>query len=68
MYDLDNIHPDHQPAFKDVLSMRAYSGLSDEQIQHIYNIYIEMNKIPKKDWNKPETVEVIKGLSDSREG
>lgn len=60
MFDLDNIHPDHQPAFKDVLATRAYSGMTDEQIQEIYNIYVELKKIPKKDWNKFKAEEVTK--------
>lgn len=52
MYDLDKLHKDHVELFKDVIAMRAYSGLTDEQIQEIYNIYADLNKIPKKDWNK----------------
>lgn len=59
MYDLAQIHEEHRGTFKDVLAMRAYSGLSDEQINYIYNIYLELKKIPEKDWGKPSTQEAV---------
>jgi hypothetical protein len=64
MYDLAQIHEDHREVFKDVLAMRAYSGLSDEQIDYIYNIYVELKKIPKKDWGKKSTRNTIESINN----
>lgn len=67
MYDLAQIHEEHRGTFKDVLAMRAYSGLSDEQINYIYNIYLELKKIPEKDWGKASTIEKINTNQSTQE-
>lgn len=47
-YDIKKIHPVHQQAFVDVLAMRAYSGMTDEQIKQIYDLYIRLNNKNKE--------------------
>jgi hypothetical protein len=53
--DLSKIHKDHRKAMQEVIAMRSYTNLTDEQISKLYKVYTELNKVPKKDWDKEET-------------
>ena len=32
----------------------------NEVPDELYNVYLKLSKTPKKDWNKPETIDKIK--------
>lgn len=51
MYDLTKIHPDHRSVFES-LTPDAY--ITQEVIDKLYLVYVELNSIPKKDWGKQE--------------
>lgn len=55
-YDLTKLHPDHRRVFEG-LTPDAY--ISQEVIDKLYLVYVELNSIPKKDWGKPETQEAV---------
>jgi len=47
-----NIHKDHKKLVEQFLSDEFGIGYSEEQKQKIVKIYEELNKMPKKDWDK----------------
>lgn len=57
MYDLTKIHPDHRSVFES-LTPDAY--ITQEVIDKLYLVYVELNTIPKKDWGKQSTKDIIK--------
>jgi hypothetical protein len=63
LMDLSKIHPDHRKAMQEVIAMRSYTNISDEQINKLYKTYVELNKLPKKDWGKPETKEKLEKVA-----
>lgn len=56
-YDLTKLHPDNRRVFEG-LTPDAY--ISQEVIDKLYLVYVELNSIPKKDWGKTSTVNKIK--------
>jgi len=60
--DIEKLHPDHRQPMTDVLAMRGYTQMTDEKIEQIYNVYLELNKIPKKDWDKQSTRDKLKEI------
>jgi len=57
--DLSKLHPDHQQIMQSVLSDEFGVGYTEEQKQKIYDSYLVLNKIPKKDWGKQSTIESL---------
>lgn len=55
-YDLTKLHPDHRRVFEG-LTPDAY--ISQEVIDKMYVAYVELNTIPKRDWNKQSTIEAV---------
>lgn len=58
--DLSKIHPDHRALIKSVIDDEFGVGYTEQQKQQLYNTYVEVNKIPKKDWDKPEVIKKVK--------
>lgn len=61
MYDLTKIHPDHRSVFES-LTPDAY--ITQEVIDKLYLVYVELNSIPKKDWGKQSTQDAVEHAVD----
>lgn len=59
-YDLTKLHPDHRRVFEG-LTPDAY--ISQEVIDKLYLVYVELNSIPKKDWGKQSTKQALQEAS-----
>ena len=55
MMDLSKIHKDHREAMQEFVDDKYGVGYTDEIKQQMYDMYVKLNKIPKKDWNKLHT-------------
>lgn len=62
-YDLTKLHPDHRKVFE-TLTPDAY--IAQEVIDKMYVAYVELNNIPKRDWNKQSTIEAIQEAVQAR--
>lgn len=58
--DLSNIHKDHKGLVQSILSDEYGVGYTDQQKEDILRIYEELNKIPKRDWDKQSTIDKVK--------
>jgi len=58
--DLNKIHKDHRKAYTEV---RVSQFLLPHQQDQLYKIYTELNKTPKKDWDKTATKEKLKRIT-----
>ena len=55
---MEEIHNDHKELVNSVLNDQ-YGIYKEEQKQQILELYKELNKIPKKDWDKQSTIESL---------
>jgi hypothetical protein len=62
--DLSNIHQDHRALVQSILSDEYGVGYTDQQKEDILKIYEALADMPKKDWNKPETIEAVQQVVD----
>lgn len=61
MYDLTKISSEHREVMASLVP-NAY--LTQETIDKIYEVYVALADIPKKDWDKPETIEAVQQVVD----
>jgi len=57
--DLTKIHKDHREIVESIISDEFGVGYTDKQKQQVYDTYLKLSAIPKKDWNKQSTVETL---------
>lgn len=62
MYDLTKIHPDHRKVFE---SLTPDAFISQEVIDKLYLVYVELNKYPQKDWDKKSVIDEVKAVVDN---
>lgn len=60
-HDLSKLHPIHQRTYREFVSS-IYTP--DKVPDELYEIWLKLSKIPKKDWGKPETIEKLKSKTD----
>lgn len=60
-HDITKLDPIHQKNYLEYTNSRYYDKkVADE----LYGVYLELSKIPKEDWGKPETTEKLKNKTD----
>lgn len=64
--DTDNISKEHKTVMQSILSDEYGVGYTEQQKKQIFNMYKELKKIPKKDWDKQSTKDKIKDAQDKR--
>ena len=57
--DISKLLPEHQNIMQDFISDKFGVGYTEEYKQKMYNIYLALADIPKKDWDKQSTIEAI---------
>lgn len=60
-HDISKLHPIHQQAYQEFVSSEF---TPNEVPDELYNAYLKLSKIPKKDWGKQETIEKINESTD----
>jgi len=55
-HDITKLHPMHQKMYLEFISSEY---TPNEVPDELYNVYLELSKIPKKDWNKQSTRDTI---------
>lgn len=58
---MEEIHNDHKELVNSVLNDQ-YGIYKEEQKQQILELYKNLSKIPKKDWNKQSTKDKLKEI------
>lgn len=59
--DLSKLRPEHREIVSDFINDKFGVGYTQEAKEKMYNIYLALADIPKKDWNKPSAkVEIEK--------
>ncbi len=56
-HDISKLDPIHQKMYQEFISSEF---TPNEVPDELYDTYLKLSKIPKKDWNKSETIEKIK--------
>lgn len=56
-HDITKLDPIHQKMYKEFVSSEF---TPNEVPDELYNAYLKLSKIPKKDWGKQETIDKIK--------
>lgn len=56
-HDISILDPIHQKMYKEFISSEY---TPNEVPDELYEVYLKLSKIPKKDWGKPETIEKLK--------
>lgn len=60
--DISQLLPEHQELMKNAIHL----GIIDKPgLEKIYNAYLELSKIPKKDWDKQSTRDKLKEIKTS---
>lgn len=60
-HDISKLDPIHQKMYKEFISSEY---TPNEVPDELYEAYLKLSKIPKKDWGKPETIEKINESTD----
>lgn len=60
-HDISKLDPIHQQMYKEFVSSEF---TPNEVPDELYNAYLKLSKIPKKDWGKQETIEKINESTD----
>lgn len=56
-HEISKLHPIHQKMYQEFVS----SPFTPNEVpDELYNTYLELSKIPKKDWGKQETIDKLK--------
>lgn len=61
MHDISKLHPIHQKTYQEFV---ASEFTPNEVPDELYNVWLTLSKIPKKDWGKPTTLEQIQTIAD----
>jgi hypothetical protein len=56
-HDISKLHPIHQRMYKEFVSSEY---TPNEVPDELYEAYLKLSKIPKKDWNKQSTKDKLK--------
>lgn len=62
-HDITKLHPIHQKTYKEFVSSEF---TPNEVPDKLYNLWVELNKHPQKDWNKESVIESIKEEVDNK--
>lgn len=60
-HDISKLDPIHQKMYQEFISSEF---TPNEVPDELYDVYLKLSKIPKKDWNKSETIEKINESTD----
>ena len=60
-HDISKLDPIHQKMYKEFISSEY---TPNEVPDELYEAYLKLSRIPKKDWGKPETIEKINESTD----
>ena len=60
-HDISKLHPIHQKMYQEFISSEF---TPNEVPDELYKVWLELSKIPKKDWNKPQTIEAIQVIDE----
>lgn len=55
-HDISKLHPIHQKAYREFISSEF---TPNEVPDELYKVWLELSKIPKKDWNKQSTIDAL---------
>lgn len=58
-HDITKLHPIHQKMYLEFVSSEF---TPNEVPDELYNVYLELSKIPKKDWHKQSTRDKLKEI------
>lgn len=61
-HDIKKLHPIHQKMYLEFISSEY---TPNEVPDELYNTYLALSKIPKKDWNKQSTKDKLKEVKTS---
>lgn len=63
--DISKLLPEHQEIMRDFIADKFGIGYTEEHKQQMYNIYLALVDIPKKDWNKESTKQAVQDASEN---
>jgi len=61
-HDISKLNPIHQQMYKEFISS-PYTP--NEVPDELYNVYLKLSKIAKKDWGKQSTVDAIQVVDEN---
>lgn len=61
-HDITKLDPIHQKMYQEFISSEY---TPDRVPDELYNVYLELSKIPKKDWGKQSTRDKLKSIKTS---
>jgi len=62
--DISKPLPEHQNIMQDFISDKFGVGYTEEYKQKMYNIYLALADIPKKDWGKQSTLDKVQVIDE----
>lgn len=62
MHDISKLHPIHQKMYREFVSSEF---TSNEVPDSLYQLWLTLSNIPKKDWGKAETLDKVQEAVDN---
>lgn len=61
-HDISKLHPIHQKMYQEFISSEF---TPNEVPDELYKVWLELSKIPKKDWNKQSTIDALQVIDEN---